>query len=213
MRIAAVSSSGFHIGSPSGDASKSRVAELMKRKQEIGDLKRSYRDNALKQGKSAKEIDDKMKEYDSQISEIDAEIAKLAADKQKKALQSNHKSSNNQNRDQNEIGQGASAAQQQFSSGISSIQRGLQLSKSVQHAQQILKTEALSYRPSFAYRGNSQKAAELTGKANSLNEKLNELHRKTRKFAEETTSASILSNQNEPKNSENQDGKTDAVSE
>lgn len=175
MKITNMASPGFRIGTQSGDASKNRIAELMKRKQEISGLKQSYRENAVKQGKSAKEIEAKMQEYDSTISEIDAEISKITAEKQKKAM---HTENDRQNHDRNEIGKENHVADLQASSGIFAIQKNLQLTKSVQFARGILKTESLSYKPSFAFGGNPVKAAELSTRAERLEGNLSDIQKK-----------------------------------
>ncbi len=193
MRITG-STSGFKVGSQSDNTSKDRISSLVKQKQAINDLKQSYRENALKTGKSAKEIEAKMQEYDSMITEIDSEISKITADKQKKAAQSEAKKAGNQsgkkNQDINEIGKGIQAANQQIITGLTSIQKSLKIAKSIQFAQGVLKTEALSYKPSFASHGNPVKAGNLTAKSELLDQKLDNLREKINKTADKINDAS-----------------------
>lgn len=184
MKIEKVAFTGLNMSSSqSGNESKSRISNLLKRKQEISNFKQSYRENAMKQGKSQKEIEAKMQEYDSQIAEIDAEIAKINSDEQKKALQGGNKKQAKQSQDTNEVGKGNQANTQQMTAGFASMQKNLRLANSVQYAKSVLKTEALSYQPSFATQGNPVKAAKLSKRAESLDGKLNELQKKVSKSA------------------------------
>lgn len=59
---------------------------LMKQKENLIDNKNKFMENALKEGKDPKSIQEALKDYDKQIEDIDKQISKLQLDDQRKSL-------------------------------------------------------------------------------------------------------------------------------
>ncbi|HEX2985995.1 MAG TPA: hypothetical protein VHO71_04195 [Caproiciproducens sp.] len=167
------------VGSKQDSNTQKQIDRLNQRKQEINDMKQDYRETALKQGLSSKDIEAKMQEYDSMISDIDTQIAQLTAEQQKKVTTPD-KPSPTINRDKNDFN---NSNEQLLISDLSAAQRDMNSIKSIRHAQSILKTEELSYQPSFAFKGNVEKAAKINSQAERLNAQIGKTEKKTEKTA------------------------------
>lgn len=193
MRVTAAGSS-IKVNPQAGHSEDNRLANLMSRKQEINDLKQSYRENALKQGKSKDEIDAKMQEYDSMISQIDSEIAQVKAEQQKKAVSNDSEKARQSDRQQThdvyEISRKGKLHAQNMMWELLSVQSDKKHVQAVQSAKDILNTEALSYKPSLAFKGNPLKFGQLQGKAQSLDRRLSDIQEEMKQSGEKMNDSS-----------------------
>ena len=171
-------------------SSKDRISNLMERKQNIADMKADYQVRAKEQGIDKDTIKEKLADYDAQIAQIDQQIADIKQDEQKKAVQGKDKNSTggkvSQKSDGNtdetaQINGGTGSTNQALMKAFSSTQNTQRHIEAVQFAQNVLQTEALSYKPSQAFQSNPEKYAALTAKVDGLQNHISKMTNEFRK--------------------------------
>jgi hypothetical protein len=180
-------------------SSADRIANLMERKQSITDMKTAYHERALEKGEDKDIIKAKLAEYDGMITKVDQEITKIRQEDQKKAsgkqdADSAKAGSSQKSEDKSDgadrMNGRAVSTNQSLIKGLSSAQNTQDHIEAVQFARNVLQTQALSYKPSFAWKGEPEKYAELTAKADGLQGDIGEMNQDLLKNASQITESS-----------------------
>ncbi len=164
--------------------SRERIENLESRRQDIQSRRAEYVQDAKSRGLDQQTINAQLAEYDSEISQIDQQIAQIKQEDSKKATASKSggtaasgKSKTNQDGAVSRMGSNAADSAQKTMESFVSQQSAQEYIGAVQSAQKLLKTEALSYKPSNASAGNPEKYASLEARADGLENKVQNIEK------------------------------------
>lgn len=173
------------------------ISNLMDRKQAIMDMKEEYKSRAKEQGLDKQSIDAKIAEYDGQISQIDMQIADLEQKNQKKAAGA--KEDSGDKADKTEQAAREATVNESMIKAFASAQTAQEHIEVVQHTASVLKVDALAFKPSQAFSGNPEKYAELTSRADGLQNKIAEMEQSLQKSGKQIADTTLSSQPNEEK--------------
>jgi hypothetical protein len=166
--------------------SRERIENLESRRQDVQSRRAEYVQDAKSRGLDQQTINAQLAEYDSEISQIDQQIAQIKQEDSKKATENASKNSgtaasgeSKTNQDGAVPGMGSDSMKsaQKTMESLVSQQSAQEYIGAVQSAQKLLKTEALSYKPSNASAGNPEKYASLEARADGLENKIQNIEK------------------------------------
>lgn len=201
--------SGLFKSYTKGASSQDRISNLVERKQSITDLKYEYQQRAAEKGWDQETIDAKLAEYDGMIAEIDSQIAGIRQDEMKKATNNTDKDNTVNETNTGDVSNTAMQtkdstvlASDKLLEAFSSAQNTEEHMEVIQLVSNALKTEALSYKPSMAFEGDAEKYAQLTAKADGLQNDLAEMNQEAQDCINQITTDD--SQNTEPKTAQEQ---------
>lgn len=165
-------------------SSEDRITNLMDRKQKILDMKEEKKQQDIEKGYDQKAIEADLAQYDNMTAEIDQQIAQIRqedakkAQNSKKSVDKGEKSTagaSNSNQSDDQASQNTDKVNLQK---LTAFQTAHPRIEAITHAANLLKTQALRYQPSLAFKGHPDISAKLTAKADSLQADIASINRK-----------------------------------